>query len=940
MPTPQNHSESQARLVQRILDTVEGLVRELHPKLNKAVELESVLDHELGIDSLSRVELVMRIEREFNVQLPEHTFAHAQTPADLLRAIRIAAPESTDTNRESVQVATGSATSPKKAKTLIDMLMWHVENHDDRPHIRLLESNKPDHVITYGELYTNAKRYSATLQEYGVETGDRVAIMLPTSDAYFYSFYGAVLAGATPVPIYPPVRRAQLADHLARQSTILNNCQPKVLITIEQAKAAAHLLQSQVADLKRVVTPDELRQGGYGYQPPAVNDSHIAFLQYTSGSTGNPKGVILTHRNLLANIRVDGEHINANNQDVFVSWLPLYHDMGLIGAWLGSLYFAVPLVCMSPLTFLSRPRRWLWAIHRYGGTLSAAPNFAYELCLKKIKDKDIEGLDLSAWRVALNGAEAVNPTTVKRFIDRFAQYGFRPQTMLPVYGLAESTVGLAFPPLGRPPVIDRIQRDSLMHHGKAVPAHEDDDNALAFVASGQPLSGHEIRIVDDRHRELPDRQEGHLQFRGPSSTSGYYRQPQATQNLFHDLWLKSGDRAYMVNGDVFITGRQKDIIIRAGRNIYPEEIEESVGEIDGIRNGRVAAFGVNDPESGTERLIIVAESRAGDESAKQLLREKILTLTTDLTGTPPDEIVLAPAGTVLKTSSGKLRRGDCRTLYVQKTIGKPRPAIWWQIIKFGLGSIKPQARRVTRLFASHLYAGWSWMIFIIMAVFTWLMLHLMPNRRSRWKLMHRTAKLLARLTNTPFRVTGLENLPAGQACVFVANHASYLDGYVLVGALPNPFSFIAKAELKQQPTVYRFLKRIDTLFVDRFDTHRATEDAKLIAAAVQNQQSVFYFPEGTFQRTSGLLPFHMGAFVTAVENQSPVIPIAILGTRQILRAQSWFPRHGPVSVRIGKPIYPKIPAESHDTNWQSAVGLRQQARQFILKHCREPDLEI
>lgn len=939
MPTPENHSKSHAQHVQRLLDTVQGLVRELHPKLNKEVELESVLDQELGIDSLSRVELVTRIEREFDVQLPEHTFADAETPADLLRAVRQATPESTDSAEVSIQVATGSAAAPKQAKTLIEMLLWHVDHHDDRPHIRLLESNKQDKVITYGDLYSHAINFAAALQLNGVEAGDRVAIMLPTSDSYFYSFYGTVLAGATPVPLYPPVRRAQLADHLSRQSTILNNCQPKVLITIEDAKPLAHLLQSQVPELRRILTPEELQQSDCGYQPPAVDQSNIAFLQYTSGSTGNPKGVMLTHRNLLANIRVDGEHLHANNQDVFVSWLPLYHDMGLIGAWLGSLYFAVPLVCMSPLTFLSRPRRWLQAIHRYGGTLSAAPNFAYELCLKKIKDKDIEGLDLSTWRVALNGAEAVNAKTVERFTDRFAPYGFRPNTMFPVYGLAECTVGLAFPPMGRPPVFDHIQRESLMHHGQAVPVDENDENALTFVASGQPLSGHEIRIVDDQGHELPDRQEGHLQFRGPSATSGYYRQPQATKNLFHGLWLDSGDRAYTLNGDVFITGRQKDIIIRAGRNIYPEEIEQAVGKLENIRTGRVAVFGVNDAELGTERLVIVAETYAIDRSAKPSLREKILSLTTDLTGTPPDDIVLAPAGTILKTSSGKLRRSDCRTLYIQNAIGKPRPALWWQLMKFGLGSLIPQARRITGLVSNYLYAAWSWLVFIILAVFSFLMIHLLPNRRLRWGLMHRTAKTLARLTNTPFNVTGLENIPASQACIFVANHASYLDGYVLVGALPNPFSFIAKAELKQQATVYRFLKRIDTLFVDRFDAHRATEDAQKIAAAVQDQQSVLYFPEGTFQRTPGLLPFHMGAFVTAVENHTAVVPIAIQGTRQVLRAQSWFPRRGAISVKIGKPLYPQITAGHQDKGWQVAVGLRGQARQFILKHCREPDLD-
>ncbi len=933
------NSERQPDTAQQLLHIVRNLVAELHPGHRiDDIGFESVLDRDLGIDSLSRVELVMRIERAFDVRLPEHTFAAAETVSDLYRAVQNATPHEIMSPTEAVDIVSGSATVPRQADTLVEMLDWHVERHADRPHIRLHQSDREDHVITYGDLYSSARRTAAALQILGVEAGDRVAIMLPTSIAYFDAFFGIVLAGAVPVPIYPPVRRSQLADHLARQSNILSNCQPKLLITVAEAKTLAHLLKAQVQALQLIVTPEELLDIDASYQSPPVRDNDIAFLQYTSGSTGNPKGVVLTHQNLLANIRVDGEHIQANDEDVFISWLPLYHDMGLIGAWLGSLYFAVPLVCMSPLTFLSRPQRWLWAIHRYRGTLSAAPNFAYELCLTKVRDKDIEGLDLSSWRVAFNGAEAVSPQTIERFTQRFANHGFRPETMYPVYGLAECAVGLTFPPLGRPPLIDHVQRDPLTLHGHAIEAEEGDENALSFVASGLPLPDHEIRIVDDQDRELPERQEGRLQFRGPSATSGYYRQPEATRKLFHDGWLDSGDRAYMVNGDIFITGRQKDIIIRAGRNIYPEEMEETLGHIEGVRTGRVAVFGSSDPDSGTERLVVVAETRISDDTARNTLRQKIATLVNDLAGTPPDDVVLAPAGTVLKTSSGKLRRSDCRALYEQRAIGKERSALWWQLARLGLHGTKPQILRFGKLIASHLYAGWCWICYVLLAGITGLALYVLPNVRWRWRFMHHAARGLARMTGTPLYVTGIENLPVDQACVLVANHASYLDGYVLVGAIPAPFSFIAKAELKQKPIVYGFLKRIGTLFVERLDTQQAAEDAKRIASAARETQATMFFPEGTFKRMPGILPFRMGAFVTAVENNIPVIPIAIRGTRYILRADSWFPRHGRISVNIGTPFDPDMVSDSHDTRWASAVKLRDHTRQYILKHCREPDL--
>lgn len=935
----QRSSEPQTDTTQRFLNIVQKLVAELHPNRGAAaIELESVLDRDLGIDSLSRVELVQRIERDFDVQLPEHTFGTAETGADLLRAIQNARPSTVTSANARVDVVSSRARSPGHASTLVQMLDWHVERHPDRPHIRIHQSDRDDQVVTYADLYSGARTTAAALQSHGLEAGDRVAIMLPTGVSYFESFFAVVLAGAVPVPIYPPVRRSQLVDHLVRQSSILNNCQPKMLITVEEAKAPAHLLKAQVPALHRIVMPEELVQADAAYHPPKISDNDIAFLQYTSGSTGNPKGVVLTHRNLLANIRAGGAHIGANDEDVFVSWLPLYHDMGLIGAWLGSLYFAIPLVSMSPLTFLSRPRRWLWAIHRYRGTLSAAPNFAYELCLTKIRDKDIEGLDLSSWRVAFNGAEAVSAQTVERFTQRFAPCGFRPETMFPVYGLAECAVGLAFPPLGQLPVIDRVQREPLMRHGQAIPAEASEKSALRFVTSGQPLSGHEIRIVDNQDRELPERQEGRLHFRGPSTTSGYYRQLEPTRALFHDGWLDSGDRAYMVDGGVFITGRQKDIVIRAGRNIYPEEMEEALGDIDGVRTSRVAVFGSNDPDSGTERLVVVAETRLSDESARSQLREKIVALTTDLAGTSPDDVVLAPAGTVLKTSSGKLRRSDCCALYEQGAIGRPRSRVWWQLARLGLRGVKPQISRMRNFITNYLYATWCWVSYVVLAGITCLAVYVLPDPRWRWKFMHNAARLLATVTGTAFHIDGIENLLEHRACVMVANHASYLDGYVLVGAISSPFNFVAKAEFKQNAVIYRLLKRIGVLFIERLDTQQAVADARYLSNAVQDKRRVLFFPEGTFKRMPGVLSFHMGAFVTAVESGIPVVPIAIRGTRYILRGGSWFPRHGRVSASIGEPIYPGTTSDSHDARWRSAVTLRDQARQHILRHCREPDL--
>ncbi len=262
----------------------------------------------------------------------------------------------------------------------------------------------------------------------------------------------------------------------------------------------------------------------------------------------------------------------------------------------------MPLVSMSPLTFLLRPARWLRAIAEHRATISAAPNFAYELCLNKIDDADLVGVDLSAWRLAFNGAEPVNPTTLRRFTERFLPYGLHSDALMPVYGLAEAAVGLAFPPVGRGPVFDRIRRGELLTTGRAQPADPGaaPGDCMEFVACGRPLPGYELRVVDRADSELADRTEGHIQFRGPSATSGYFRNPDATHDLFHGDWLATGDLGYLAGGDPFVTGRDKDLIIRAGRNLHPEEIEAAIGWLPGVRKGCVAVFAVPDP--GGERV--------------------------------------------------------------------------------------------------------------------------------------------------------------------------------------------------------------------------------------------------------------------------------------------------------------------------------------------------
>src|SRR5437660_10411980 len=337
-----------------------------------------------------------------------------------------------------------------------------------------------------------------------------------------------------------------------------------MLLTFRRGEAVAKLLRPRVRSLEEVADAEKVIEAADKAPPPAPGalspqlmgrrlrkGGDLAMLQYTSGSTGNPKGVMLTHANLLANIRAVGRAVEAGPGDVAVTWLPLYHDMGLIGAWLTPLHFGLPVAVMSPLAFLTRPEKWLHAFHRHRGTVAAAPNFAYELCVRKIADKDSEGLDLSSWRAALNGAEPVNPEALERFAARFARYGFRREAQLPVYGLAEAALAVTVPPLNRGPQVDRVEREAFTTHGSAVPVQNSASaSTISFVSSGLALPGHEVRIVDDQGNEVSDRTEGFLWFRGPSATSGYYKNPATTDKLFplggatgedKFAWVNSGD---------------------------------------------------------------------------------------------------------------------------------------------------------------------------------------------------------------------------------------------------------------------------------------------------------------------------------------------------------------------------------------------------------------
>ena len=911
-------------------------MRELHPQRIRFIDVlpSSRIERDLGIDSLGRTELILRIERAFRVRLPAQTIGEAETVHDLVRALEQAGPARERIALEAPPVsALPSVPAASEARTLVEVLEWHAAQHPDRLHLTVLQDEATVlGTLTYGELATRARNVARGLIARDVAPGDRVALMLPTSIDFFIAFFGILYAGAIPVPIYPPMRLSQLEDHLRRQTGILRNAGACMLITMPEGRRLAGLLRAQVETLNAVESVANLEASA----PPSICrrskiPNSVALIQYTSGSTGDPKGVVLSHANLLANIRAMGGVMEASSADVFVSWLPLYHDMGLIGAWLGCLHFAAPLYAMSPLSFLVRPESWLWAIHRFRATFSASPNFGFELCLNKIADADLEGLDLSSLRMVANGAEPVSVQTLRRFIERFGRYGFPAQAMAPVYGLAESSVGLAFPPLGRAPVIDRVNRDRLSTHGVAEPAKPEDPRPLEIVACGQPLPGHEIRIVDEAGYELGERREGRLEFRGPSTTRGYFRNETKTRELFHDGWLDSADRAYMAGGDVYITGRIKDIIIRAGRHLYPQEIEEAVADIPGIRKGGVAVFGVTDRASGTERVVVLAETREDRPGGAR--------------GTAG-----ARARDHDRHRGHTAGRNRARaTAHGAKDVERQDPP------QRGQGALRERPYRpaATRLVvaASALGAvrGWSADQALGAIVARNLVRGLVVGGTCRCvsvgiaRRAHPAAPRLALVCarwigrgtlaamGVPLSTIGIDRIPS-RGAMLVFNHSSYMDSLVLTAVLPGEPAIVAKRELSGQFIAGPLLRRLEIPFVERYDVSGSLADAEALIALAHQGRILVFFPEGTFTRRAGLSEFYLGAFKIAAEANLPVLPGVIRGTRSMLRSDQWFPRRAAISVEIGEPVMPS------GTDFTSVLQLRDAVRNVMLARCGEPDL--
>jgi acyl-CoA synthetase (AMP-forming)/AMP-acid ligase II len=536
--------------------------------------------------------------------------------------------------------------------------------------LHYIHHGAPRESLTWRELWRRAGTEAARLSDAGVGAGDRVMLVLPSPPDFVAAFFGAARLGAVPVPVAPlaPRNSAARAAQSDRLSAIAADCHAAAVIA--QPEVCDSLARRSAGNRKRIWLAPAAPDTPPAATPPDVarDPDGLALLQYTSGSTSRPKGVELSHRSILANVAAIVERIDHPGA-VGLSWLPLHHDMGLIGSLLSPLAGRMPLFLMPPRAFLLSPLRWLSAISEHRVTMTVAPNFAFAYCLENIDPADLEGVRLDSLRIALNGAEPVDPTVVGRFEEKFRPYGLRPGVVTPVYGLAENCLAVTFSDFGAFR-LDAVDADRLELTGRALPADpanpagptEIAARRKSFVSVGRPIGHQEVRIAGRGGKPLPERQVGEILVRGPSVMRAYHRRAQATARALRGGWLHTGDLGYLADGQLYITGRKKDLIIRHGRNYHPQDLESPLRDLPGLRAGGAVAFAL---EAGpAPRVVVVAETREREPQARAALAREIRRRIHDACLFGPDEVLLVRPGAIPRTTSGKPRRPECRRMYL------------------------------------------------------------------------------------------------------------------------------------------------------------------------------------------------------------------------------------------------------------------------------------
>jgi fatty-acyl-CoA synthase len=556
--------------------------------------------------------------------------------------------------------------------TLLDCARSLSENAPDRTALTLIAPDA-ERTITYREFFDQAARYARALEKAGVQPHDLVVLVLQHGEEVLFGFWGAMLLGAIP-SIMPFLTPKLDPDHYydsIRKLVELSNV--KAIITYSDMQPSLEHHLDGISTLAAILNIDDLEPEGaledYLDRAPSRPED-TAFLQHSSGSTGLQKGVMLSHGAVLNQIAAYSESIKLTPQDVIVSWLPLYHDMGLIAGFITPIVQGVHLVLISPFHWVRDPFVLLQAIHQYRGTLCWLPNFAYNFLATRIRPSVLDGLDLSSLRAVINCSEPVRHDSHLTFAGKFSAYGLNSQSLQTCYAMAENTFAVTQSDISRPPAVDVIDRKTIMEQRIAQPAEETNGSTMAMVSCGRPIAHTEIRVVDAERRDLPERHVGEIALRSNCMLTGYYHREEATAKALENGWYYTGDLGYLADGELYITGRQKDLIIVGGKNIYPQDIENILNEVPGVHPGRTVAFGVLNDQLGTEDIAVICEVETEDEDEQTKITREIRTRIAQTTDVMAHYVHLVGPMWLLKTSSGKIARGANREKFLAEVLNR------------------------------------------------------------------------------------------------------------------------------------------------------------------------------------------------------------------------------------------------------------------------------
>ncbi len=825
--------QADCHLVSTLLPITKAFLRESKAEnCDYFLSMDDKFEADLGLGSLERLELFSQIETTLGVKLSPSEISTIQTLRDIVTILaRSHGSQSLVVNQCDKATVQAVTIDPSKVTNLRDLLIMYTQRYPNRRHVVLLSGDGSEKEITYAMLYKQAGKISNALTTRGIQTGDHVALLLPSGEDFLYSFLGVIFSGAIPIPICPPESANQVGEYISQAVSILKKSDVRLLVTFGKFQKLAKFFRGFLPHLLGVTTTNDLLKSEFYLPKLKISSSQAAFVQYTYGSAGNFKKIVLTHKNILENIRSILKLFEVTTSDITVSWLPLHHDTDLIVMWLANLYFGSTLVLYSSKNFLSRPESWLWTIHKYRATISAGPNFAYEICINKINDNTLLGLDLSSWRIAGNISEMVCAQTLKRFSEKFSQYGFKSKALTNVYVLSEGAILMCAGSILEDQKIDRIASHEFHQKNIAKPIFEREKKYYEFVSCGSPIDNYQIRIVDEENTCLPERNIGMVHCKVRSMMCEYYRDQAVSEKVFHGGWIDTGDLGYLAEGELYITGRRKDIITKEGKNYYPTEIEDIITMYSDLNFGQVVVFSSVENLSGIKKILAIVESKNNDKNSHKILKKQICQIVVKCLGFSLDDILIVTENVLPKTTNGKLRRYVCGEIYSQKNIRKIKNNIIIKLFNIYVRCFIAKTKKILTLCLRFFYTIYLFLVLISMASLTYIAIRFF-NRDNGEKIIKTASKITLRASFCSIEIDGINHIKSKKNMIFVSNHASYIDVLVLVAFLPGHFCYVAKSELKKSYFLRKILKTLEIVYVDRVDFSKTKFQLKQISKSI------------------------------------------------------------------------------------------------------------